>query len=127
MMYHCDESSVVCRPCSKAFLKVQNCSRRHEKYMCMKCHNFLVGMNHDNCPDYCLVSIKCKGLNYSPLWTLGILWQYSCSKSSISFSLPPLPFQIISYPTIYDIQSALLTLMHQITHKTCFVIHNVTV
>jgi len=36
-------------------------------------------MNHDNCPDYCLVSIKCKSLNYSPLWALGISWRYGCS------------------------------------------------
>jgi len=53
--------------------------------------------------------------------------RYLQAKSGISFSLPPLPFQSINYPTIYDLQSALLTLMHQITHKTRFIIHNVTV
>ena len=66
------------------------------------------------------------GFQLASLSFFGFL-RYLKAKSSISFSLPPLPFQFISYPTIYDIQSALLTFMHQITHKTRFIIHNVTV
>lgn len=65
------------------------------------------------------------GLQLAWLNSFGFL-RYRQTKSSISFSLPLLPFQFISYPTIYDRPSALLTLMHQITHKTRFIIHNVT-
>jgi len=53
--------------------------------------------------------------------------RYLQAKSSISFSLPLLSFQFISYLTFYDTPSVLLTLMHQITHKTRFIIHSVTV